>query len=260
MAPSISVITEGKVNTQVKIKYMVVADDHPMVLDALEGYLKRIGPDIVVERAQDFDRAVDCAGKFEKLDLVILDVKMPGMNGLEGLDVMKTRFPGVPVVLMSGYNDVRLIRKAMARGAAGFLPKDLSGQAMQKALELILSGEAYVPLTAFSEDPDDSSGIRSAHNNSFAPSSPLARLTRRELQILTLLCEGSTNKSIARDLAVKGETVAFHLRGVFRKLGVARRTEAAMIAMSLGLAYTPPETPYCPGPRQDDPMHPFEAA
>lgn len=260
MAPSISVITEGEVNTQVKIKHMVVADDHPMVLDALEVYLKRIGPDIVVERAQDFGQAVDCAGKFEKLDLVILDVKMPGMNGLEGLDVMKTRFPGVPVVLMSGYNDVRLIRKAMARGAAGFLPKDLSGPAMLKALELVLSGEAYVPLAVLSEDPDDSSGTRITHDDSFAQSSPLARLTRRELQTLTLLCGGNTNKSIARELVIKGETVAFHLRGVFRKLGVASRTEAAMLATSLGLAYTPPETPSCSGPGQDDPMHPFEAA
>ena len=185
---------------------------------------------------------------------------MPGMNGLEGLDVMKTRFPGVPVVLMSGYNDVRLIRKAMARGAAGFLPKNLSGQAMLKALELVLCGDTYVPLAALSEDPDDSSGTRIIHDDSSAQSSPLAKLTRRELQILTMLCGGNSNKAIARELAIKGETVAFHLRGVFRKLGVASRTEAALLATSLGLEYTPPETPSCSEPGQDDPMHPVEAA
>ncbi len=259
MARSSTFIVECEVSTQVKKMYMVIADDHPIVLDALQAYLKRIGPDIFVERARDFDQAVNCAGKFEKLDLVILDIHMPGMNGLEGLEVMKTRFPGVPVVLMSADDDARLIREAIARGAAGFLPKNLSGQAMLKALELVLCGETYVPLTALSEHPDDFFGVWSAHNNSFVKSSPLARLTRRELQVLTLLCGGNTNKSIARALAIKDVTVSFHLRGVFRKLGVARRAKAVMLAKSLGLASTPSETPSSSGPGQYGPIQPFEA-
>ncbi len=208
--------------------HLVVADDHRLVLDALQAYLAKIKPDIQITVASDFEQALLCAERTANLDLVILDVNMPGMNGLRGLGVMRERFPDLPVVLLSGQANGSQVRDALREGASGFIPKELSGEAMLMALELVLSGETYVPAVALAEN-DSQFGA-------FPGDNPLSELTHRELEVLSLLLEGRSNKSIAHRLGLKHATVAFHLKSVFRKLDVASRTEAVSAGIRLGLA------------------------
>jgi DNA-binding NarL/FixJ family response regulator len=106
---------------------LVLADDHVLFLDALQAYLKELEPLVEVITATNFSQALQYVTRSATLDLVLLDVNMPGMNGLEGLKLMKQRFPDLPVVLLSGYAGARQIREAMSCGAAGFIPKDLPG-------------------------------------------------------------------------------------------------------------------------------------
>jgi DNA-binding NarL/FixJ family response regulator len=207
--------------------HLVVADDHRLVLDALQAYLTKIKPDIEITVAADFDQALQCAEQTTGLDLVILDMNMPGMNGLRGLGIMRQRFPGLPVVLLSGQASGAQVRDALREGASGFIPKDLSGEAMLMALELVLSGETYVPAVALADS--------STQRSEFPCDNPLSSLTHRELEVLSLLIEGRSNKSIAHRLGLKHATVAFHLKSVFRKLNVASRTEAVSAGIKLGL-------------------------
>ncbi len=192
---------------------LVLADDHVLVLDALNSYLKEIDPSVDVRQATSFGEAAKLVAQARDLDLVILDVNMPGMNGLEGLSVMKRRFPDVPVVLLSGQSTSWDIRRALAHGAAGFVPKNLSGDAMFKALQLVLAGEIYVPATALQNDTPRQ---KSSHTGA---SSLLDTLTQREHQVLTLVCEGYANKGIAREMGVQLSTVGFHLGGECRQPG-----------------------------------------
>jgi DNA-binding NarL/FixJ family response regulator len=208
--------------------HLMVADDHRLVLDALQAYLTKIKPDIEITVAADFEQALQCAEQSTGLDLVILDMNMPGMNGLRGLGVMRERFPGLPVVLLSGQASGAQVRDALREGASGFIPKDLSGEAMLMALELVLSGETYVPAVALADN--------GARRSEFPGDNPLSSLTHRELEVLSLLIEGRSNKSIAHRLGLKHATVAFHLKSVFRKLNVASRTEAVSAGIKLGLA------------------------
>ena len=213
--------------------HLVLADDHKLVLDALMALLKKLRPEIEISKATDFDQALTSVSSADALDLVVLDVNMPGMNGLEGLKTMKQRFPELPVILLSGQGDPRLVRDALSNGAAGFIPKDLAGEAMLRALELVLSGETYVPTIALSDTP-----TRTPYkvHSGFGGENPLERLTRRESQVLALLVHGQSNKEIARELGLKDVTVAFHMKGIFQKLQVSNRTEAVSTALSLGLS------------------------
>jgi len=213
---------------------MIMADDHALVLDALENYLTLLQPEIEIGKATCLDCALDLVEDGATTDLVLLDLNMPGMNGFEGLGRTKEVLPGVPVVLMSGQAVSAEVREGLRLGAAGFIPKNLDGQSMLKALELILSGETYVPLLALQE----SDAADADHNRPSPPATGtlLGRLTSRQHTVLKLLLRGLTNKAIARELGLKEVTVAVHLGHVFRKLGVSNRTEAVSKASRLGLA------------------------
>ena len=211
--------------------HLVLADDHQLVLDALRAYITKLKPETRIDQATNFDQALEQVVAADSVDLVILDLNMPGMNGLVGLDVMKERFPDLPVVLLSGATDPAMVREALTRGAAGFIPKELSGKAMLRALELVMSGEAFIPAMVLS---DQGTGGREGLNRSFGEGNPLSQLTRRERQVLSLLIEGQSNKEIARKLGLKEITVAFHLKGLFRKLGASNRTEVVVAAVRAG--------------------------
>ncbi len=213
---------------------VLIADDHPLVADALNEYLKCIDPDLEISRSESLQGASEDAEKSGGFDLIFLDMNMPGMNGLEGLSVMRSRFPDIPVVIISGVAQHRDILDAFARGAAGFIPKDLSGSTIIKALELVLAGEKYVPARVFAEGGLRGEATGPGGTGSWEPDSPLNNLTARERQALALLVRGCSNKEMARKLGVKEITAAFHVRGVFKKLGASNRTQAAMMALKLG--------------------------
>jgi DNA-binding NarL/FixJ family response regulator len=160
------------------------------------------------------------------VDLVILDLGMPGMNGLAGLDAARRHFGEVPVVVISGSTARDDVVGALERGAAGYIPKTLSSDAMLKALELVISGESYLPAILLKPDAGEAGESAAAG---------FSALTAREREVLELLTEGLSNRQIAERLAVQEVTVKAHLQPVYRKLGVANRTQAVTLALSAGI-------------------------
>ena len=213
---------------------VLIADDHRLVTDALAEYLKEIDPDVEVTKVETLDQATENISRLGEYDLVLLDLGMPGMNGLEGLTILRHRFPEVPVAMISGIANSRQIIDAFSRGAVGFLPKDLSPGTIIKALELILSGEKYIPSKIVSERAVHEALSSKRKNNSWEPGNPLNRLTAREREVLSFLVKGYSNREIAQEIGTKEVTAAFHLGGVFKKLGVSNRTQAAAAALMLG--------------------------
>jgi two-component system, NarL family, nitrate/nitrite response regulator NarL len=205
---------------------ILLADDHDLVRDSIEEFLKRLDRDVQVLHAATLPQALELARQDVPLDAILLDLRMPGMNGLAGLKAMRTARAGVPVVVISGETDPDTVRGALQAGAAGFLPKTMRGTAMLSALRLILSGERYVPdlVVATSGEPA-SAGPSGAG---------FPGLTQREREVMSLLVQGLPNKEIGLRLKIEVVTVALHLRSIYRKLGVSSRTQAVRLAMQQG--------------------------
>lgn len=176
--------------------------------------------DLSVVTLPDLDSVLERLGQ-ETFDLVLLDFKMPGMNGLEGLDRARATAPQTPIALITGVTRRALAEEALARGAAGFVPKTLGVKAMIAAVRVMLAGEVFAPLAMLEETP--------------SPEGALEELTRREVEVLSGLCEGKSNKEIARDLEVQEVTIKLHVKTLSRKLGAKNRTHAAMIARDAGM-------------------------
>jgi len=202
---------------------LLVADDHDLIRDMIVELVKELAEDLQVHHAGTLPQALELARANNGINLILLDLRMPGMNGLAGLRVMLETRPDVPVVVMSGDIDSEVIRDALQVGAAGFIPKTMRAAAMLNALRLVLSGGRYVPEQAIQEGesaPRKASGFDT--------------LTLRELDVLRQLVKGQTNKEIGRNLNLGEVTVGLHLRSVYRKLGVKSRTQAVRLALRQG--------------------------
>uniref|UniRef100_UPI003B521B02 response regulator transcription factor n=1 Tax=Roseovarius indicus TaxID=540747 RepID=UPI003B521B02 len=201
---------------------VLIADDHELVLDTLVAFIQAAGG-IEVVTAPDFDTAAARIKAEGPFDLVLLDLNMPGMNGLKGLEAAIAMDGVEQVALLTGDASRALAEQALELGAAGFVPKTLSAKSLVNAIRFMAMGEQYLPagfMTA--EEP------RSKH--------PLAqKLTDRERQVLKGLTEGKANKEIARDLDLSEPTIKLHVKTLYRKVGASNRTQAALIAREAGL-------------------------
>lgn len=201
---------------------VLIADDHELVLDTLVAFIQAAGG-IEVVTAPDFDTAAAKIRGEGPFDLVLLDLNMPGMNGLKGLEAAIAMDGVEQVALLTGDASRALAEQALELGAAGFVPKTLSAKSLVNAIRFMAMGEQYLPagfMTA--EEPE------SKH--------PLAqKLTERERQVLKGLTEGKANKEIARDLDLSEPTIKLHVKTLYRKVGASNRTQAALIAREAGL-------------------------
>lgn len=196
---------------------ILIADDHELVRDTISAFLA-CEEDIDIDCAKDFDEAHAMMQSDGPYDVVLLDYSMPGMNKLAGLSTAIESSEGRQVALISGTADKTIAEKALAQGAAGFLPKNMAAKSLIHAVRFMAAGEQYAPIK-FMTQPDQ----KASH--------PLAdKLTERELQVLDGLCRGLSNKEIARELDVKEVTVKLHVKTTSRKLNARNRTQAAMIA------------------------------
>ncbi|MEP4888032.1 MAG: response regulator transcription factor [Alphaproteobacteria bacterium] len=212
---------------------ILLADDHAMVRDGLKNYIQVVEPNTQIIEAETFDEAAGILSNDEGIDLIILDLNMPGMNRMEGLDKLHAVYPETPVVILSGSIDHADIMGALDHGAAGYFPKTMGGQSLTNALRLVLSGERYVPSVLLTPDcsrPADTALREPASKNRAGPD-----LSERETAVLGLLARGKSNKEIARDLGLQEATIKTHVTSVFRKLDVSNRTEAAREAYKFGL-------------------------
>lgn len=204
---------------------ILVADDHNLVRDGLKPFLYELDADATILDAANLDDALTAARGVDSLDLVLLDLKMPGMNGLQGVEQMRRLHPTAPVVILSGHVERDDVLAAVRAGASGYIPKTISGTALINALRLVLAGEAYLPPSILLEGGPSERKL---------PASPLATLSVREREILGYLIEGQTNKEIARRLDLQEITIKIHLRNVYRKIGAVNRAQAVRIAMTAG--------------------------
>lgn len=214
---------------------IVLADDHTLVRENLRDFLQTLAPEVVVLEAETLPEAEALTSRTSRVDLIILDLIMPGMNGLSGLRRMVTRYPDIPVVIMSGSACRDDIVGAIRLGAKGFISKTIGGKTMLNALRMILDGELYFPSSLLTDAEDsgyaDSRGSQAGRFQNCQPQ----HLTRRQQDVLTHLVRGHTNKAIARELNLKEITIKVHLQGLFRKFGVSNRTQAVAVALQGGV-------------------------
>lgn len=205
---------------------ILLADDHRLVRENLSAFLEMMEKDVRVFQAANYKEAEAIATRQPDLDVIILDLMMPGMNDLSGVSAMRGLRPDVPLAILSGSTRPEHIKGALDLGAKGFIPKTIGGQALLSVLRLILSGDTYIPPIALSAERESNGGGRDR--------GPYDDLTAREKEVLNLLTDGGTNKRIAKELEIQEVTVKVHLQKVFKKLGVSNRTEAVSKALSKG--------------------------
>jgi DNA-binding NarL/FixJ family response regulator len=204
---------------------ILIADDHPMVRDALRSAVLYSCQATDVMEADRLDSVMQALEERGDLDLVLLDVNMPGMNGLGGLRTLRQRFPATPVVVVSAHEERRWVREAMESGAAGFIPKSTPRDAIAAALRQVLNGELYVPPQTGDDGVED---LEDAETAEIARR--IATLTAQQLRVLELLGTGKLNKEIAFDLSITETTVKAHVSAILQKLKVYSRTQAVVIA------------------------------
>ncbi|MBC7437430.1 MAG: response regulator transcription factor [Bdellovibrionales bacterium] len=201
---------------------VLLIDDHGLVRSGLRLMLSDVVADVTVTEADSCAQALHHSDK--AFDLVLLDMHMPGIDGLEGLRCVKDAWPVARVVVMSGDENAQLIRNAIEMGACGFIPKSSSHEVMVKALQLVLAKGTYLPPQVLMAAA--APAVRPASPGALPAALAVPGMTERQAQVLRLALKGAPNKVIARELAISEGTVKSHLSTVFRLLNVRNRTEA----------------------------------
>ncbi len=211
----------------------LVADDHELIREGLSAQLRTINPDAQVVSAASLDEMWDEVEREGAVDLLLLDLGMPGGDGMSALARLCNRYPEMPVAVVSASEDRATIEKAIDHGAAGYIPKSMAMNVMVNAIRLILSGGVYLPETLLRgkgdapTKPDDAS----RGDERITPES----LTQRQIDVLCLMCEGLSNKEIARRLGISPHTVKIHVAAVLKGLHADNRTQATRLADKYGL-------------------------
>ena len=216
---------------------ILIADDHDLFRAGFGMVLNELAADTQLLHAANLTEAMQCAQTEPDLDLALLDLNMPAMHGVVGLKQFRAQFPEVPVVIVSGSDDISDVQQMLSTGAAGYIHKSTAPNIMLSALRLVLAGGVYVPPHAMQREPVKAA----AAQGSMVWES---KLTARQMEVLRLLALGKPNKLIARELDLSEGTVKIHLSAIFRILDVNNRTEAVLAAqqLSLNLAVPAPNT------------------
>lgn len=209
---------------------ILIIDDHALFRQGLRFLLRDLDADLEIVEAADCAQACALAG--ESFNVVLLDLHMPGVAGLDALEAVREAFEASRIVVLSGEEDPRQVRRAIDAGAAGFIPKSSTPEVLLSALRLVLADGVYLPAVALKglgeEEPDALSTDRLGD-----------ALSDRQVEVLRKAVQGKANKVIARELGISEGTVKAHLSAAFRALGVHNRTEAVYAAARSGLQLKP---------------------
>jgi len=212
---------------------ILVADDHPLFRDAISGVIRCQFVNSSVLEAEDLDSAMTIAQQNPDLDMILLDLNMPGMDGLNGLIQLRTRAPSVPVVIVSAEHDKNVVLKSITYGAVGFIVKSLARDAMTEALAQVLSGQVYLPADVFWDTNTSPTPTHHSHFKHGSNADYFQSLTRRQLLVLEQMAKGESNKQIAFTLHIAETTVKAHVSAVLRKLNVHNRIQAIISARDI---------------------------
>ena len=219
---------EGKAGLKDATPYrLVIADDHPLFRGALREAVSGLFGQADVAEAGSFDEISQLLDRGTDVDLILLDLTMPGVRGFSGLIYLRAQYPGVPIVIVSANDDPAVIRRCLDVGASGFIPKTLGVEAMRAAITSVLKGEVWTP-----PDVDLSAGPDAEAAQLM---SRLATLTPQQVRVLMMLSEGLLNKQIAFELGVSEATIKAHVSAILQKLGVESRTQAVITAAKIEL-------------------------
>lgn len=220
-------ISEG-----VNVSCALVVDDHPLFCEALSMTLKsavKVGEIVTAER---LEQAIALMDEGLRPDVVLLDLNLPDVNGLDGLVRLKTVADQVPIIVVSSLAENRIVASAIRAGASGFVPKHSQRDVFLRAFSEIWAGKVYVP-DGFVAVPEGTEAPLSAEEDAIHR---LSQLTQQQARILQCVCEGKLNKQIAYDLSIAETTVKAHVTAILRKLGVQSRTQAVLMAQNAHFA------------------------
>ncbi|MGO2355411.1 MAG: LuxR C-terminal-related transcriptional regulator [Marinomonas foliarum] len=210
---------------------LVIADDHPLFRSALSGALRAEIQGIVIVESFDLDSTIQCLSRLDDLDLLLLDLNMPGSGELYGLIRIRKDFPDVPVAVISGSEDSEMVAKVIDSGALGFIPKTSEPATYVQAIHAILAGDIWLP-------DDLKQAVANQPKPDLSMQNKVAELTPQQYKVLCYLHEGLLNKQIAYELSISEATVKAHITAIFRKLEINNRTQAVLVASDLKLQMT----------------------
>jgi DNA-binding NarL/FixJ family response regulator len=215
---------------------VLVVDDHPLICEALRQVLRALDQSIELIEAADAPQALAAAESHRDLDLILLDLALPGADGFEALRELRERHPSFPVVVLSASEQAEIVMRALDAGAMGFIPKTSSNDVLLGALRLVLAGGVYLPPEVLRHSQAPALPGKTAGAASYRD----LGLTERQAQVLALLVQGKPNKIICRELNLAEGTVKIHVTAILKALGVSNRTQAVITVGKLGLKLPAP--------------------
>src|SRR3954453_16490599 len=205
--------------------HLVIADDHPLFRDALRQAVVSVVASAVVSEAGSFDDLTALLERDSDVDLILLDLTMPGISGFSGLIYLRAQYPAIPVVIVSASDDAGTIRRSLDFGASGFIPKRFGVETLRDAIMKVMEGDVWVPPDTDLTSADDPDMTRLRDR--------LVTLTPQQVRVLMMLSEGLLNKQIAYELGVSEATIKAHVSAILQKLGVESRTQAVIAAAKI---------------------------
>lgn len=212
--------------------HILLVDDHTLFREALLHVLNQLDAGVLIREASTAEEAAQLVARMANLDLILLDIDLPGVDGLTALPDLRDLAPTVPIVVLSGSETASHVSRALEGGAIGYIPKSCSSHEMLAALKIIIEGEIYVPPRLMGKL---NAPILSGNGTGSYGEPTTASLTSRQVEVLELMTQGLPNKSIARTLNVAEGTVKLHVAAILRSLGARNRTDAVMQAAKLGV-------------------------
>ena len=205
--------------------HLVIADDHPLFRDALRHAVASVVGSARIDEAGSFEDLTAILEQNAEIDLVLLDLKIPGVNGFSGLIYLRAQYPAIPVVVVSASDDAGTIRRSLDFGASGFVPKRFGVETLRDAILKVLDGDVWVPSDIDLSAAADPEMMRLRDR--------LVTLTPQQVRVLMMLSGGLLNKQIAYELGVSEATIKAHVSAILQKLGVESRTQAVIAAAKI---------------------------
>jgi len=205
-----------------------IADDHPLFRNALLEVIQQHFPESTISQSSDLDSTLQTLANNTDIDLLLLDLHMPGSQDLFGLITVRDKYPSVPVVVVSASEDQGTINRSMGYGASGYIPKSLSADALHHAIQKVAEGEQWLP-------PFVSDRLSPISLEEKSLAAKISTLTPQQYRVLCYMREGWLNKQIGFEIGITEATVKAHITAIFRKLGVSNRTQAVIELSKMSL-------------------------